>query len=191
MQLVPDGLKNTIDDIVNSDDISMARLRTAMERKWMLRANDLAQQEREFKSTLPKHCADILNSKRLLVFKEMLVECSHPDKELCENICRGFDLLGDLPSSRVFNRRSTFATLTPDQVRATAKLNREAIFNSVGRDMGQDICEGVYEATTKELNEGWLDRPVDAKDLLDHDIVTRRFLWCETILHRVWWAPIV
>ncbi len=175
MQLVPDDLKNTIDDIVNSDDISMARLRTAMARKLMLRANDLAQQEREFKSTLPKHCADILNSKRLLVFKEMLVECSHPDKELCENICRGFDLLGDLPSSRVFNSRSTFATLTPDQVRVTAKLNREAIFNSAGRDMDQDICEGVYEATTKELNEGWLDGPVDAKVLLDHDIVTRRF----------------
>ena len=152
---MPLDLKNTVDDIVQSDDTSMARLRTAMARKWMLKAGELGKQERELKLTLPEHCSVVLKSKRLLVF-EMLSECNHPDSKLCKDICHGFNLLGDLLTSCVFNSRSTFATLTPDQVRSTAKLKREAIFNSVSRDVDQDICEGVYEATLKEFDQGWL-----------------------------------
>ena len=175
LQSVPVDLRRTIDEIVSKDVASTAKSRTAIARKWMLRASDLAQRECDFKSTIPDHCAKILKSKRMLLFAEMLSACNHPDDKLCQNICQGFDLLGDLPSSNVFNARSTFATLTPDQVRATARLNREAIFNSVGRDMDQDICEGVYDATLKELGEGWLDGPIDVNALSDEDIVTRRF----------------
>ncbi len=144
-----------------------------MARKWMLKANELAEQERQLKSKLPEHCAMVLKS--LPVFKGMPRSCKHPDKQLFENKCHGFDLLGDLSKSNVFNSRATFATLTPGQVRSTARFNREAIFNSVSKAMGQEICEGVYDAILQEIDQGWLEGPVKVDSLGDHDIVTRRF----------------
>ena len=41
--------------------------------------------------------------------------------------------------------------------------------------MDEEITKGVYEATIKELEQGWLCGPIDPKDLGPQSIVTQRF----------------
>ncbi len=83
--------------------------------------------------------------------------------------------MGDLPCSRVFLHLETFATLTPDQVRESAALNRKAILASVSRPMEDNICRGVYEATMKELEAGWITGPICPEQLDEKAVCTRRF----------------
>ncbi len=125
-----------------------------------MRAQELRDEEAKFKKSLPTHCSSILRNKWLLVFREMLSDSGYTDSKLVENIARGFDLMGDLPVSRVFVDKHTYATLTPKQVRELAKLNRDAIIASVRRLMDEAICTGVYEATISELEAGWLVGPM-------------------------------
>lgn len=130
IQSVPSILKNTIDDITCKDDVSNARHRTEVARKWMFRALELKSKEDAIKSRMDQHCAEVLSSKKTLIFEELVKECGHLDVELADNIRRGFSLVGDLPRSNVFPSRQTFATLTAEQVRLTAVHSRTAIIQS-------------------------------------------------------------
>ena len=175
LQVMPDNLADTIEVITHSSDVDMARCRTAEARRWVIKAKEFIDQEDKLKSSLDSHCKKILASKKLVLFREMLKECGHADVTIASDISKGFSLMGDLPRSGVFSDRASFATLTKEQVKSTAKLNRMAIFNGVKTPMDEEITQGVYEATLKELEQGWLRGPIDPKDLGPHSIVTRRF----------------
>ena len=89
----------------------------------MLKAKDLVNQEEELKSSLDYHCRQVLSSKRIVFFREMLKECGHAVTLIASDMSRAFSLMGDLSRSGVFADRASFATLTKDQVKSTAKLN--------------------------------------------------------------------
>lgn len=165
LQCIPDNVENTLECITKPDDISMARYRTAEARKWMMKAQAFIDEERKLKDSLDNHCKQVLSSKKLVLFREMLKECGHADKSITSDISKGFSLMGDLPRSGVFSDRVSFATLTKDQVKATAKLNRMAILNGSRNPMDEEITQGVYDATKKELEQGWLRGPIDPKNL--------------------------
>ncbi len=105
----------------------------------------------------------------------MLKSGGYKDVMLVRDISKGFDLMGDLPCSHVFLHRETFATLTPDQVRDSAALNRKAILASVSRPMEDNIWKGVYEATVKELEAGWITGPICPDQLDERAVCARRF----------------
>ena len=121
------------------------------------------------------HCAKVLESKNLLLFKEMMEESNYKDSDLFNNIVRGFKLMGDLPVTGIFPSKSSFATLTEEQVRDSAEINRKAIIATAKRPMEEDIKKGVYEATMKEVEQGWLEGPFEAKTLNPRSVLTRRF----------------
>ena len=174
LQVIPDNLADTIEVITHTSDVDVARCRTVEVRKWVIKAKEFIDQEDKLKSSLDDHCKKILASKKLVLFREMLKECGHADVTIASEILRGFSLMGDLPRSGVFSDRASFATLTKEQMKSTARLNRMAIFNGVKTPMDEEITQGVYEATIKELVQGWLRGSIDSKDLCPHSIVTRR-----------------
>ena len=120
----------------------LSKERTAVSRRWFLRAVELRDEEMALKKPMPDHCSKVLHQKRLLVFVEMLKSRGYKDVMLVRDISKGFDLMGDLPCSHVFLHRETFATLTPDQVRDSAALNRKAILASVSRPMEDNNMQG-------------------------------------------------
>ena len=99
---LPGVMINTLNKLVQSSTGDIARERTASARKWFLRAQELRDEESKFKDSLATHCSTILRNKRLLVFREMLSESGYGDVKLVENMSRGFDLMGDLPTSSAF-----------------------------------------------------------------------------------------
>ena len=60
--------------------------------------------------------AKVLKGKRILVFEEMVEAFLNPDGSLARDILKGFDLMGKIDSNPDFPPKTTFATVTPDQV---------------------------------------------------------------------------
>ena len=78
------------------------------------------------------HCKEILKSKSMTLFSEMLASVGYKDSALASEICRGFDLLGPIPSSGVLPSKTTVATFNQRGCKASC------IFES-------EDCPGCYE----------------------------------------------
>lgn len=55
---------------------------------------ELSQEEKALHRKLPPHKRKILEGKRLLVLKEILIDEGYPDVQLVQEIEDGFDLVG-------------------------------------------------------------------------------------------------
>ena len=154
---------------------SAGKFRTEVMRMWTIKAIELKEKEQELHDSMPEHIRDVLKCKRLEVVRAMLTQCNCGDKHICDDIVKGFDPMGQLPDSGVFQKRSTYPTLTKDQVGQVSKQTRQAIWHSSRAMVDKEIAEGVYQATLDETQKGWLVGPLGLKDLPDGASLTRRF----------------
>ena len=69
---------------------------------WSKRSKELEAEEKALHANLEPHLRQVLQGKRLLIFKEMLNHFGYPDKKLVDDIVAGFPLSGWLPKSHVF-----------------------------------------------------------------------------------------
>lgn len=172
---IPDELEQTIRYNVSANEYEAGRFRTETLRKWMTRAVELREAERELKQGMSEHRSRILGDKKLLLFQEMLDSTGYPDGSLAADMGKGFDLVGRLPPSKAFPRRSSFATLTGGQVRSIASRTRQAIWHSTKPSSSQLIDQEVYKVTMEEKEAGWLQGPMQLHELKANESLTRRF----------------
>ena len=110
---------------------AVARDRTAVLRVWLQWVVELAPEEEKLKSSMPKFRREVLQSKRLLVFRRMLEAISHEDSSLVDNMISGFDLTGVLPRSHVFISKFKPAEQSEAQLRKGAKRLRDGLMATV------------------------------------------------------------
>ena len=172
---VPDELKSCILQLPLMSDSSLGAFRTEQIRKWVLRARELRERERGVKNEIPEHCKKVLTKKRLLLFEEMLNETGHGDGTLVKDLQQGFKLTGPIPSVPGFRKKLTPATLTEDDLRRNASRMRKATLMSTRGSGDKELDAAVMEATSKELEKGWLTGPFSETYLEPHACVSRRF----------------
>ena len=175
VNLLPAELSVAIRKNFEMSEHSLGQHRTEMIRKWIARANALVPQEELLKKDMSTNRQSILASKRLLLFKSLLEEAGHADNELCDDLAKGFDLVGRLPESRVFKKKFRPATMLEDDLREGASRAREATLATVGPSDDPIIDEGVLQATLKEVESGVVEGPVDPKSFPPGATLTRRF----------------
>ena len=163
----------TIEVLIYSE--SLASERTGVMRRWMMELVECMDEEKAYKDGMSPHRAKVLSTKRLVLFRGMLVEAGHEDDGLVENIKNGFDLVGDIPKSGVYKKRVKPATITSDELRSSAKRTRKAIIQSTRGSDGSVVDLGVYQSTLDEMERGWLHGPYTEQELGDDYTVTRRF----------------
>ena len=173
--LLPEELRTAINKNMSEDQASLARERTATMRRFISMSNDLADAERKLKEGFSEHRRRVLDSKRLLLFKAVLGEIGHADENLTHDMSNGFDLVGKLPESHVFEHRYRPALKTEDDLRAGAARSRAAVLAMVKSSGDQTIDDGVFAATQKELNLGHLEGPVEPSQLPTGATLTHRF----------------
>ena len=154
---------------------NIAKYRSAVAMKWTSKAAELRDQEEKLKEDMPDHCKRILADKRLALLDAMISEANYGDTGLVPNICKGFDLMGPLPKSKVFPAKHTYAIVTQDHVRSVCSATRQAVWHSLRRVLDADIADDVYRITVEEVDKGWLSGPFDLKDLGPNESLTRRF----------------
>eukprot|EP00439_Symbiodinium_sp_Y106_P048859 s4496_g6.t1 len=113
--------------------------------------------------------------KQLLVFKEMLASQGYTDASIVDEMAQGFELVGHIPEAGVFRAKAVPATLSPAEVRGSAKRVRSGIIASTGKDAAGPLAQGLYDITIDERDRGWLEGPLDPAELPDHASVSRRF----------------
>ena len=147
----PRSLDGFVDEVVkvaayanfHGPPFDLAKKRLNFFKRWNARAMELCGEERAYKLTLPSHRADILAGKRLLIFKEILESIDYPDKDLVQQMSRGFELSGWLPKSNVFlpgSRRPSFDKST--MMKLAKGLNR-ATLSSLGQRQEQQLEFGA------------------------------------------------
>ena len=172
---IPPETEAAIDRTSNTPGHLLISQRADTLRRWMSRALELNEDEQNLKDELPEHCARVLRSKRLLLFSELLKEVDYPDTGISAQMAGGFDLVGRIPPSGVFNKRKTIANISPDDLRSTARRTRAGILQSMRSSGDLDIDHGVYKATLDELQRGWLHGPYPLSEIPLTASITRRF----------------
>ena len=94
---------------------------------------------------------------------------------IAEEIARGFNLGGPIPSCPEFKVKRTSATLIMDDLRTNAAQARRAIINATKSLGDAHIDLETFNATMDEVERGWLDGPLDHSALGATSLVTRRF----------------
>ena len=175
IESVPTRLKRCIDNIASSSLATVAQERTEAMRYWTLRAKETRDRERAAMKEAPPHCRDVLKRKDLTLFDEILQSIDYDDVDLCNDMRKGFDLMGDIPGPPSFPQKTTFATLTPEQVREVASETRQAIMLSAQSSRDREMDRELLEITLDEVDRGWLEGPIDMGRLLPTATVSRRF----------------
>ena len=175
---VPEILARVIGQNSRKSAETLGRERTATMRRWVSHARECAQEEADFKASLPDHCQRILSQKRLIVFRDMLTEAGHGDESLVEELSQGFRLSGPIPDSHIFRARRTTASLTVGQLASASHILREHITQGVKSSGDPELDDATHLATLEELKRGWLWGPLSPDNLPQDAVITRRFgIW--------------
>ena len=101
------------------------------------------------------------------------------DNALPEDIGKGFDLLGQIPASNVLPKKTSFASLTVEDVRAVAKEHQASTLAATAEACrspeDEQIAQEVYNLTIQEVEQGWVRGPIPVEDLPHQSVLTRRF----------------
>ena len=163
--LIPATVSSNTATISLRSSESVAIDRTSAMRRWMSELVACMDEEKSYKEDMSPHRAKILASKRLVLFRRMLVEAKHDDEKLVDNIRHGFDLVGEIPSSGVYKKRVKPASITADELRRAAKRTRKAIIQSTRGSDDPAVDLGVYQSTLDEMDRGWLHDPYTEQEL--------------------------
>ena len=153
----------------------VGKCRSETMRRFVEMAKQLAQDETALKSGFSARRREILSSKRLLLFKSLLEDSGFMDLNLFQDLCNGFDLTGTLPESQTFARRFKPAHLPTEVLRGAARKARDALLLGVRSSGDFQLDSGVYDATVKEVQKGFLVGPIDPTELPECATLTRRF----------------
>ena len=109
--------------------------------------------------SLPQHLQKILSTKKLLLFKDLLLETGFGDAKVVDELCAGFDVVGKTQPSGLLEARLRPATSTQQQLKLQAKLTKWSILSSNRKFSDDELDKEVYDITRQELEEGWLEGP--------------------------------
>ena len=149
--------------------------RTEQIRKWTAFAIDIDKEERAAKSNLSHRIADVLKDKRLKLLDNLIKDSGHEDLTLVDDLTRGFDLTGALPRSGVFSQKFRPASMTCEDLRKVSELSRSVVIESLQSSGDPELDRGLFEATMKEVEKGFLEGPVCRSSLPPGSTLTKRF----------------
>eukprot|EP00435_Cladocopium_sp_Y103_P025333 s1821_g6.t1 len=165
-------MQAAIDFCASHSSETVARERSDFLRRAVAKAKEFEGEERKLKESMSERRRNVLAPKRMKLFQWMMEISDFGDKRLFEDVCSGFDLTGILPESNTFAKKMRPASLPTEAVRSVADKARQALLIS----MKGSLDEGVYTATIKELDKGFLKGPVDPESLPQGaTTLTRRF----------------
>ena len=158
---LPAPTKETLDTLAGMSMHEIGAHRASQLRKWVLKIRDVQEHEEEIRDSVPTHCLEVLERKRLAIFDELLREAGHRDTDLVQDIARGFDLSGPIPGCREFKPKLTLASMPVRELHRAAPLMREITMANTGSSGDAVLDEALYEATMKEVSKGWLAGPLE------------------------------
>eukprot|EP00435_Cladocopium_sp_Y103_P030658 s4259_g7.t1 len=139
----------------------------------MKRAVELKPKEQELHSSLPSHLKKILAKKKLLLWREILIDLGYPDHRVIDEAISGFPLTGWSAKTGVFETCVRPPENSLSQLQGMAKGLNMAVVTSLQNSEWQPIDETAWTETLAEVEKGWLG--VEDSPDLDRQHVAKRF----------------
>eukprot|EP00434_Breviolum_minutum_P031926 symbB.v1.2.028233.t1/scaffold2972.1/size66174/2 len=171
-QGLPKLLEEAIHNNVTSKPESLVMKRAQWFKKWTSRALQLSKQENELGDHWPQHRRMILQGKRFLVLKEILMDMDYPSG-VVQEMMDGFDLIGNCGGGSALVPDFQPATLTARDLEIHSEQNNKAIMHSTKSSGTPEVDSELWRKTLEEEEKGWLKR----LKAIPHDggRVSRRF----------------
>ena len=118
----------------------------------------------------------VMKCKRLALFRRMLQDEKHPDSAIVDDMCRGFDLVGDAPtSSGILPGKFSPAATHVDVLCSEASRSRQAVLATTRSSGDGDMDLKLWQKTLEERDKGWLVGPCDLSKLEVNAVISKRF----------------
>eukprot|EP00438_Fugacium_kawagutii_P023433 Skav223482 [mRNA] locus=scaffold643:15800:17638:+ [translate_table: standard] len=153
----------------------MAGKRAQWFKKWLHDLSVLRQDEDKLKASMPSHMSKILGTKRLLLWKTMLADLQYHDIGVVDEVIRGVELTGDVPTTGIFESSFKGAEITVDSLKTRSSADRLAAYHSSRSSGDHEIDSTVFEKTSEEVRNGWAIGPIAFENLPQCAVVSRRF----------------
>ena len=142
------------------------RFRLKQLQKYRALAASLENEEKRLHETMHEDLKLVMESKRLLLFKQMMADAGIVDDQLLDELKGGFRLTGQLAASGQFRPRFKPAEMSVEELRKSAKWAKHAIVGSCKR-VGEDaeVAQAVWDETLAQLESGWIKGPYTAEQL--------------------------
>ena len=172
---VPTVLRRALHEASSCTDVEIAKKRLLYLRRWKQRAKALASDEAELKASMDPQFRAAVESKKILLFEEMLREAEYEDLSVVDELRLGAQLIGEVETTGMLPQRFSPAILSEKMLGEQAKLSRPkfAVQGLAAQD--KDVDASVWEQTLQEVNEGWLVGPLELKDVPVDSPISRRF----------------
>ena len=145
-----------------------ASFRAEQLRYYIGRAKALESEERELHLRIDQSLQPVLKRKRLLLFKEMLIDARVDDMHLFDEVCNGFKLIGDLNCSGQFQPQWKPAGLSTAQLKQTSLWAQQSVVGSCKRVLDDpEVAQSVWDETISQASEDrkWVLGPYSAKEI--------------------------
>lgn len=176
---LPAALLETVESNVRMDQFELAKLRAQFVAKWTQRAKELETEERQLKEGMEPFVARAMAKKRLCLFKEMLQAHGYPDLGVVDELASGANLVGNVSATGMLPQKFQPALLSVDELRRRSALVREVVMAQSGSSGDDSLDEQVWAKTMEEVDQGWLEGPLDECSVEVSTPLSRRFGLCQ------------
>lgn len=154
--------------ILQNSPADVCKFRVRQLEHYISRARALQNDEKCLHDSMCEEIKPVMESKRLLLFKEMLHDAGITDEHLFQDMCEGFKLVGDLNPSGQFTQQLKPASLDVEQLKQTATWAQKAVVaacRKVAED--EEIARAVWDETVEQSLPGkqWVKGPFTAEEI--------------------------
>ena len=172
---LPPMLRDCIEkSLMKSCSQRMAHRAQAL-KHWLRRSIQRKHQEEELVRTLEPGVAEVLQGKRILVWKEMLQSINYSDMGVVDEFCAGSKLTGQTDLTNLWPSKITPATMTEGELHAQARLQRDGISFGQVVFFDSEIAHSVWDQTLQEVLRGEAEGPFDLSEVPLNFPLSRRF----------------
>ena len=168
---VPNLVRPALESLVKGNVAERFRARANFMKKWLRRSLELREEEKTLHDRLPDHLKKILAGKRLLLWKEILVDLEYPDASVVDDMISGFALTGWAPTTGVFRSDVRRPSLSVKQLVNMAPGLNASVLESILRTEPGEHDQLVWDETLSEVERGWLAE----SDASGECFIARRF----------------
>ena len=148
----------------------LASFRIDFVKKWSNRAKELQGAEDALHAEMPEYLAQVLQGKRLLLFKEMMTAAGCTDELLFRDIVSGFRISGWMPVTGNTTAKVRAPKMSTASLKLLAPGLNKVVLAKLSRRQEADLEDAVWQETQKEIDAGWV---WISSDFSSHSITMR------------------
>ena len=149
-------VKRVVHEILSGDVKNRYEVRAAFMKKWLKRSLELRAAEQKLHDGMPPYLQKLLAGKRLLLWKEILVDLGYPDAAIVDDVIGGFSLTGWSPRTGVFQPDVRRPNLSVPQLVSMSPGLNAAVIESLSNAAPSEHDQLVWDETMAEVERGWL-----------------------------------